>query len=585
MSSQQEKGQVSIEALREIAKSYGFFMSPQHEPEYLSVVRAAQESVEFVERMRDYVDPRLTPDIETTTPVARTYSLPLPSENPLNAWSHRTYIRAMNVAGGSGLLANRTVAIKDNVLVAGVPTTCGTQPYHLCKDKPSPISEIDAPIVSRLLEAGAAITGTSTCENYCLSAMSFTSASGPVENPWLKGYSAGGSSSGSAALIAVNVVKKWRESRGLPVGDLGDGVDLAIGADQGGSIRVPAAYCGIYGLKPTHGLVPYTGISSLFPLLDHCGPMASSVRDTALFLSVLAGYDGFDPRMTPETPLRAAVPQYHALLDETIAARTAAGMWTPQQAAQGLRIGVLKEAFQTAGLDEGVETAIRRAASRFEEMGASVAEVSIPLHLVAPHIFTAATRAYMADALLFRQGSSTASSLSFPFPGTSAPAPNQTWYDTMTASNPLVVGMLLSSELLRDRTRYPESVRDKAVRHVHELRAAYDEALQKFDVLVLPATPTVGPRHAPAGLGVEEKAGFLLSNTLNTMPFNITGHPGLVMPVGWGVVGNAEESGGESLPVGMQIVGKRWDEKMLFLAAAAWEVGGLGLDEEKVYSS
>ncbi|KAI2602472.1 amidase signature enzyme [Hypoxylon sp. NC1633] len=571
---------VSIQTLRKIAKTHGFTMGTQHEPAYLSMVRTAQESVDFVDRLREYVDPRLTPAALDSTQIARTYALPLPAENPLNAWSHRTSIKPSSTVSNPGLLAGKTIAVKDNVSIAGVPTTCGTQPYHLCKDKPAPIPSTDASIVSHLLEAGAVITGTSTCENYCLSAMSCTSATGPVENPWLRGYSAGGSSSGSAALLAINTVEKQRRCRGLPVGDLGEGVDFAIGADQGGSIRVPAAYCGIYGLKPTHGLVPYTGIGSLFPLLDHCGPMASSIRNTALLLSALAGYDGFDPRMTPETPLRAAVPQYHALLDRDIAARTTAGTWTPHQAARGLRIGVLKEAFQIAGLDAMVATVVRKAASRFSGLGASVADVSVSMHLIAPHIFTAVTRAYMADTLLYRQGSSNSFSLSFPYSGAPAPTPDQAWYETLIASNPLVVGLLLSSEFLRDRARYPESVRDKAVRHVHELRAAYDEALREFDVLIMPATPTVAPRHAATDQDIGEKMEFLLSNTLNTMPFNITGHPGLVMPVGWGTVGGGDVDGGAKLPVGMQLVGKRWDERTLFLAAAAWEVGGMGLDAE-----
>lgn len=316
-------------------------------------------------------------------------------------------------------------------------------------------------------------------------------------------------------------------------------------------------------------------------MLDHCGPIAASIRDTATFLSVLAGYDGFDPRMTPETPLRAAVPQYHTRLGEQIATRVAAGTWTPQTAAKGLRVGILKEAFEIAGLDASVAAVIRKAAARFTALGASVAEVSVPLHLVAPHIFTAATRAYIADTLLFGYGASTSASLPFPFPGPAAFAPDQAWYDTMTASNPLVVGGIFSSEFLRDRARYPESVRDKAVRKVHELRAAYDEALERFDVLVMPATPTVAPRHADEGMGIGEKAQFVLANTLNTLPFNITGHPGLAMPVGWGRVDDGDEKNkGAKLPVGMQIVSKRWDEETLFLAAAAWEVGGLGLDEE-----
>lgn len=119
--------------------------------------------------------------------------------------------------------------------------TGGTQPFHLSKDDPYPISSFDAPVVTRLLEAGGTITGTSTCENYCLSALSFSSATGPVDNPWLKGYECGGSSSGSAALVGVRSVKRQREKEGRQTSvddDLGEGVDLAIGGDQGGSIRM-----------------------------------------------------------------------------------------------------------------------------------------------------------------------------------------------------------------------------------------------------------------------------------------------------------------------------------------------------------
>lgn len=120
--------------------------------------------------------------------------------------------------------------------------TGGTQPFHLSKDKPYPVSSFDAPVVSRVLEAGGAITGTSTCENYCMSALSFTSATGPVDNPWLKGYECGGSSSGSAALVGVKCVRKQRREKEngqmIVDDDLGEGVDLAIGGDQGGSIRM-----------------------------------------------------------------------------------------------------------------------------------------------------------------------------------------------------------------------------------------------------------------------------------------------------------------------------------------------------------
>lgn len=119
--------------------------------------------------------------------------------------------------------------------------TGGTHPYHLSKDQPYPISSFDAPVVTRVLEAGGTITGTSTCENYCMSALSFSSATGPVDNPWLKGYACGGSSSGSAALVGVKSIRKQREKGGGQIAsddDLGEGVDLAIGGDQGGSIRM-----------------------------------------------------------------------------------------------------------------------------------------------------------------------------------------------------------------------------------------------------------------------------------------------------------------------------------------------------------
>ncbi|KAI0171731.1 amidase signature enzyme [Hypoxylon sp. FL1284] len=578
MASQNEKPQVTIEALREIAKAHGFTMRPQDEPGYLRIAQAAQASVEFVEQMDDYIEPSLLRDLDVDR---RTYTVPSPSGNPLNAWSHRTFIKLPTATDGSpsGLLAGRTVAIKDNTPVAGVPQTNGTQPLPPNTTFAAPA--LDAPVVSRVLAAGAAVTGTSTCENYCLSAMSCTSATGPVQNPWRAGRSAGGSSGGSAALVAVNFMKKVKGQRkGFPdvdVEGLGEGVDMATGADQGGSIRVPAAYCGVYGLKPTHGLVPYTGLASLTPLLDHCGPIASSVRDTALLLSVLAGSDGMDPRMTPETPLRAAVPQYHALLDAAIAARQAAGTWTPTSAARGLRVGILKEGFETAGLDTAVADAVRSAAARFARLGAAAVDpVSVPAHQHAPHVFTAATRAYIPDHLLLGLGAATSPSLPFPFPCASPRRPlDQTWYDTMTAANPLVPGALLSGAYVR--SAYPERARDGAARAVRGLRAAYEDALARYDVLVLPATPTAAPAHWDEESGdVADKAEFLVSNTLNTLPFNVTGLPGFVIPVGWISVGDD----GARLPVAMQIVGKRWDEQTLFLAAAAWEVGGMGLDGE-----
>ena len=129
-----------------------------------------------------------------------------------------------------------------------------------------------------MLDAGGTIVGKVHCEYFCFSGGSHTSAAGPVQNPRKPGYSAGGSSSGSAAVVAAGEV------------------DMAIGGDQGGSIRIPSAYCGVYGLKPTHGLVPYAGIFPIELTLDHTGPMTATVADNAVLLEVIAGSDGLDPR-------------------------------------------------------------------------------------------------------------------------------------------------------------------------------------------------------------------------------------------------------------------------------------------------
>ena len=161
--------------------------------------------------------------------------------------------------------------MKDNICLAGVPMMNGASTLE------GYVPDVDATVVQRILDAGGTIVGKSVCEYFCFSGGSHTSSSGPVHNPHRQGYSAGGSSSGSAALVAAGEVP------------------MALGGDQGGSIRMPASFCGIYGMKPTHGLVPYTGIMPIELTIDHTGPMTATVEDNALLLEVLAGPDGLDP--------------------------------------------------------------------------------------------------------------------------------------------------------------------------------------------------------------------------------------------------------------------------------------------------
>ena len=184
-----------------------------------------------------------------------------------------------------------------------------------------------------------------------------TSVTGNVHNPWAKGYSAGGSSSGSGRLVGAGVV------------------DMSIGCDQAGSIRIPAASCGIVGLKPTWGLVPYTGIINLDATIDHAGPMTRTVRDCALLLETIAGPDGWDdrqallgrndPRLTFVEPV------------DQIVSRPQGEMLS------GIKIGILQEAFQIDGQDENIVKSVQAAVEKFKVLGAEVLPVSIPEHKLA----------------------------------------------------------------------------------------------------------------------------------------------------------------------------------------------------------
>lgn len=222
---------------------------------------------------------------------------------------------------------------------------------------------MDATIVTRMLHAGGTITGRAVCENMCHSATSHSSGTGVVHNPYAKGYSSGGSSSGSGALVASGAV------------------DMAIGADQGGSIRVPAGWCGIYGLKPTHGLVPYTGCASNEPTNDHVGPMTKTLLENALLLQSIAGNDGIDDRAFG-SPLPENVPKYHANLLAT----------SNPKDLRDVKIGVIKESLDMPGMDPRVLKTFLASVEKLKALGATVEEISIPMHKQGAAIWTAISK-------------------------------------------------------------------------------------------------------------------------------------------------------------------------------------------------
>lgn len=525
--------------------------------DYLTLLRSFEAVLRSIDNAPDYIAPDLLPQ---KTLEDRTFWKPASKDNPFNGWSHQCDIRA--AAPASNLLGGRTVAVKDNISVAGLPTTVGLPQSLFPLASGYPISPIDAVVVSRILGAGGIIKGTSTCESFCASPLSFTSATGPVHNPHLHNYTAGGSSSGSAVLVAAHHL--------TPIGGgslSGQTVELAIGTDQAGSVRIPASYNGIYGLKPTFGLVPYTGAGSMSPMIDHLGPLAAKLEDIAVLLEVMAGYDGYDPRMSPEAPLAHQVKPYQELL---LQARQV--IHSTSKPGHKLRVGLLKESFHMPGVAADVRDNVYQAATQyFEAVGACVVEVSIPMHQQGPAIWAAATRPSMSSYLCQGNPSGHLSFLS-PHAQIKWP-PSQETYDTLTCTNPAVFNIMLSERLARESRAGLEA---KAHRMVFALRAAYDAALENVDILVTPCAPTVAMPHpyanGPDGrrASVLDRLGVAVGLTSNTCPFNVTGHPALNVPCGFSA---AEGHPDVPLPVGMQIVTRRWADEQLIEAAALFERG------------
>jgi len=381
----------------------------------------------------------------------------------------------------------------------------------------------DATVVTRILDAGGEIIGKSVCENFCFSGGSHTSDGNPVHNPANPAYSTGGSSSGSGALVAAGAV------------------DMALGGDQGGSIRIPSSWCGIVGLKPTHGLVPYTGIFPIEGTLDHTGPMTKTVADAAQLLEVIAGEDGLDPR---QVNVRTA--NYTEALTSDIA---------------GLRVGLVQEGFGWEGVsEEVVDEAVRAAVRTIDELGAKVTEVSIPIHRDGVHIWNAiavegaTAQMVRGDALGWNWRGHYSLGMR-DFYGRARRARANDFPTTVKLT-------VLLGEYMSDR--YNGHYYAKAQNLSRTLRAAYDAALAEADVLVMPTMPMRAmlipenpdlPTYFRAALGMLQ----------HTSPFDITGHPAITLPCGRA----------EGLPIGLMLIARHFDESTILRTAHAYEQKGI----------
>jgi amidase len=335
------------------------------------------------------------------------------------------------------------------------------------------------------------------------------------------GYSAGGSSSGSGVLVALGEV------------------DMAIGGDQGGSIRMPASFCGIYGMKPTHGLVPYTGIMPIEIYVDHTGPMTATVRDNALLLEVIAGADGYDPR------------QYSPLVHEYTQALG--------RGVDGLRIALVKEGFGLPSSEPDVDAKVRKAGELLGKLGAKVTEVSIPWHTLGGALWLPIGVEGLTQTMMWGDGYG----LSRPdLYVTSLMDFHRGWRqraDELSETTKLftMLGTYINQ-------RHGHRYYGKAMNITRRLTAAYDAVLAECDLLLMPTTPIKAQPMPGPGAPREEVVGRALEMITNTAPFDITHHPAMAIPCGMA----------DGLPVSAMLVGKHWDEPTIYRAAYAFEQAG-----------
>ena len=490
--------------LRQVALDLGIHLSDAEVATYNQLLQPNFDAYDLVDSLPDYVPAVKYP----RTPGYR----PGPEENPYGAW----YVKSTIAGAPEGKLKGKTVVLKDNVCVAGVPMMNGSNTLA------GYVPNVDATVVTRLLDAGATVVGKSVCEHFCFSGGSHTSDTGPVHNPWRMGHAAGGSSSGSAALVAAGEV------------------DLAIGGDQGGSIRMPASFCGVYGLKPSHGLVPYTGIMPIELTIDHTGPITATVSDNALMLEVLAGPDGLDPRQHAGHESQA----YTELMKGGV---------------KGLRIGIVTEGFGWDNSMPALDAQVRKAAKRFKKLGATVSEVSVPMHRMGTAIWLPVAAEGATQQMMKDNGHG------FNWKGlyvTSMVDFHAGWKARADElSDPLKLTMVLGEYFIK---HYRGHFYAKAQNLTRQLTQAYDDALKDLDLLLMPTLPITASKLPAPGASVEETVARAFEMISNTAPFDATGHPAMSIPCG--LV--------DGLPVGMMLVGRRYEEGTIYRGAYAFEQAG-----------
>lgn len=401
-------------------------------------------------------------------------------------------------------LAGVPVAIKDNILIDGTVCTAGSK---ILKNY---ISAYDATVIKKLKSVGAQFLGKTNLDEFAMGASTENSAFGPTKNPLDISRVPGGSSGGSAAAVAADLAV------------------FSLGSDTGGSIRQPASFCGVVGLKPTYGRVSRHGLIAMASSLDQIGPITKNVYDSALVMNVIAGHDNFDSTMANKE-----VPDYTKNIDREI---------------KGLKVGVPKEFFRD-GLNHEVAERIRTTISKLENIGCKVTDISLPnfeyalaaYYIIAPSEISANLSRY--DGVRYGHSSKSSDTLI------------DTYFESRAeglgpeAKRRVIIGAFVLS------SGYYDAYYLKAQKIRRLIKNDFDSAFEKVDIIVGPVSPTtafkIGEKSSdPLALYLED---------IYTVPVNLAGLPGISIPCG-----NGENSG---LPVGFQMIGKPFDEETLLRAA------------------
>ncbi|MEZ5666020.1 MAG: amidase [Alphaproteobacteria bacterium] len=498
----------SIDDLIEIGEQAHIHLNDDELEVLPAIVDAVIDGYDELDQYPDPLRP-VTPAVRIPGP------RPEPADDPLNGVVRTCSVKAAPEI--TGPLSGKAIGVKDTICVAGIPMTCASRLLY------DYTPDIDATIVTRILEAGGHITAVLNTDDFAFSGGGHTSAYGVGLNPANPKHAAGGSSCGSAIAPATGLV------------------DIALGGDQGGSIRIPASWSGIVGLKPTHGLVPYTGIVGFDQTIDHIGPMARTVADCALLLGVIAGRD--ESAIDPRQPSHIDVPDYAAALSGDVA---------------GLKIALVDEGFGGPEAMATVDDAVRAAASRLEAMGATVTEVSVPLHRRGVPIWNAI--AIEGGVHSFYNGHTNYGTKGWYNPRLMSAMSRAIKTNGGDFSPTAKLGALVHHYM---RDRYHGVFYGRAQNFARQLTAAYDAVFAEHDLVLMPTTPQTA--HAVPPMPEEDRAahiGQALNMVRNTCVFDLTGHPSVTVPV----------KGVKGLPVGLMLTGAHFDDATVLRAAHAYEV-------------